>query len=296
MQYTENKTALRELKIAIIGLGRVGTALAGLLLSGGGGKLHLCGREAAGRRQLDERLAGGFSYFSEPGSAVADCDLVLLAVQDRYLPEMARQLAGSLKPGAMVAHCSGALTAAVLEPLRVHGVRTFSLHPLQSLADVEAARAALPGSWFSFEGDEEAYSMAEALVAACEGRLVRIDSAAKPLYHAAAVVSSNFFVVIEDLAVRLLSGVGVDQDTARRMLLPLIRGSLANLEKMAPLEALTGPIVRGDDATVASHLAAISAKFPELLPAYRQLASLNVEMAVRKGSVTPADFPSLKKI
>jgi predicted short-subunit dehydrogenase-like oxidoreductase (DUF2520 family) len=125
------------------------------------------------------------------------------------------------------------------------------------------------------------------------GRMVPLASADKPLYHAAAVVASNFFIVLEDLAIELMSGIGVDRESARQMLLPLIRGSFSNLERQAPEQALTGPIVRGDDATVAGHLAAIAGKFPQHLPAYRLLAGLNVDLARRLGAVKKDDFPSL---
>ncbi|MCD6534762.1 MAG: DUF2520 domain-containing protein, partial [Deltaproteobacteria bacterium] len=88
--------------------------------------------------------------------------------------------------------------------------------------------------------------------------------------------------------------IGVDADTARRMLLPLIRGSFENLERVSPAEALTGPIARGDDQTVAAHLTALQEKFPDYLGAYRLLAGLNVDLAKQKGEVSEADFPSLK--
>jgi len=180
-----------------------------------------------------------------------------------------------------------------LQPLAAAGAFTCSLHPLQSLAEVEGAVAGLAGSYFSFEGDPRALPTAEFVVSLLNGHLVQLKAEDKVLYHAAAVVSSNFFIVLEEMAISLMSGIGVNRDTAREMLLPLIRGSFENLERVDPVEALTGPIVRGDDQTVASHLAALKDKCPDYLDAYRLLANLNVALAKRKSGVDYTDFPSL---
>ncbi|NPA25315.1 MAG: DUF2520 domain-containing protein, partial [Deltaproteobacteria bacterium] len=123
--------------------------------------------------------------------------------------------------------------------------------------------------------------------------LVELAGEDKVLYHAAAVVASNFFIALEDMAINLMSGIGVDNETARQMLLPLIRGSFENLERVSPLEALTGPIVRGDDQTVAAHLEALREKAPRYLEAYRLLAGLNIDLARRRGEIDYEDFPSL---
>jgi predicted short-subunit dehydrogenase-like oxidoreductase (DUF2520 family) len=97
------------------------------------------------------------------------------------------------------------------------------------------------------------------------------------------------------MAINLLQGVGVDAETGRKMLLPLIRGSFENLERVAPVEALTGPIVRGDDQTIAAHLTALSEKFPDYIETYKTLAELNVNLASQKSGVSLANFPSLQK-
>ena len=231
---------------------------------------------------------------------VVGADLVFLAVQDRYIGEVADNLA-KLVPGAdmaglFCAHLSGSLTSTLLQPLAALDAITFSLHPLQSVADVEGGVKVLADSYFSFEGDERAFPVAERVVAALNGHLVRLAAADKVLYLAAAVVSSNFFIALEEMAITMMSGIGVDADTARCMLLPLIRGSFENLERVSPAEALTGPIARGDDQTVAAHLTALREKFPDYLGAYRLLAGLNGDLAKQKGKVSEADFPSLKII
>ncbi len=283
--------------IAIVGLGRVGTALALLLWRQGFRRLLVCDHNPAKIEVLKEWIDGQITVSSTPAEAVAGAELVFLAVQDRYISEVALSLAESGRStdmaGRFFAHLSGSLTSEVLQPLAGVNAITFSLHPLQSVADVEGGVKVLAGSYFSFEGDERAFPVAESVVAALDGNLVRLAAADKVLYHAAAVVSSNFFIALEEMAITMMTGIGVDADTARRMLLPLIRGSFENLERVSPAEALTGPIVRGDDQTVAAHLTALREKFPDYLEAYRLLAGLNVDLAMQKSDLTYADFPSL---
>jgi predicted short-subunit dehydrogenase-like oxidoreductase (DUF2520 family) len=187
------------------------------------------------------------------------------------------------------------MTSEALQPAAERGAGIFSLHPLQSIADPATALQVLPGSFFCFEGMDEAYSLASRLVAALEGRLLRIAAADKPLYHAAAVVASNFFIALEFLAISMLEKIGAGDKDARDMLLPLVRGSLENLVIKGPVEALTGPIVRGDSVTIAGHLRALEEKMPAAVEAYKILARLNVDLAARKSGVTLADFPMLRE-
>ncbi len=284
--------------IAIVGLGRVGSALAILLWRQGFCDLRVCDHNPEKIDALSGWIDASITICSTPAEAVVGADLVLLASQDRYIAEIALDLAKSCSAkdlaGLYVAHLSGSLTSEVLQPLVLKEAIAFSLHPLQSVADVEGGVQVLAGSYFSFEGAEQAFSLAETLVSALHGKLVRLAAADKALYHAAAVVSSNFFIALEEMAITMMSGIGVDADTARRMLLPLIRGSFENLERVSPVEALTGPIVRGDDQTVAVHLRALQDKFPGYISAYRLLAGLNVDLAKQKGKISDADFPSLK--
>ena len=283
--------------IAIVGLGRVGTALAVLLWRQGFRRLRVCDPNPAKVKALERWIDGPVTVCPTPSETVVGAELVFIAVQDRYIADVADNLAefvpGTDLAGLFFAHLSGSLTSAVLQPLAAFGAITFSLHPLQSVADVEGGVQVLAGSYFSFEGDERAFPVAERVVTALSGNLVRLAAADKVLYHAAAVVSSNFFIALEEMAITMMTGIGVDADTARRMLLPLIRGSFENLERVSPVEALTGPIVRGDDRTVAAHLTALQEKFPDYLGAYRLLAGLNVDLAKQKGEVSEADFPSL---
>jgi len=283
--------------IAVVGSGRLGSALAVLLSRYGFREVRAYDRNSDKQQILQQWPDVSITAPADLQAAVTGADLVFLAVQDRYIAGLASDIAECLRgvdlQGRFFAHLSGSLTSAELQPLAAAGGFTCSLHPLQSLAEVEGAVAGLAGSYFSFEGDPEALPTAEFVVAVLNGHLVQLKAEDKVLYHAAAVVSSNFFIVLEEMAISLMTGTGVDRETARKMLLPLIRGSFENLERVDPVAALTGPIVRGDDQTVASHLAALQEKSPDYLDAYRLLANLNVALAKRKSGVDYSDFPSL---
>jgi len=149
--------------VAIVGLGRVGAALAVLLWRQGYRRLRVCDPNPEKVKDLEWWLDGPVTVCPTPLETVVGAELVFLAVQDRYIAEVADNLA-KVVPGADVtglffAHLSGSLTSAVLQPLAALGGITFSLHPLQSVADVEGGVQVLPGSYFSFEGDERARSV-----------------------------------------------------------------------------------------------------------------------------------------
>ncbi|MBC7325098.1 MAG: DUF2520 domain-containing protein, partial [Moorella sp. (in: Bacteria)] len=184
-----------------------------------------------------------------------------------------------------VIHMSGSLTSAVLEPARRAGAWALSLHPLQSCADADRAVANLPGSVFSLEGDREALPLGKRLVGDLEGEYFIIRPEAKPLYHAAACVASNYLVSLIDLSRRLMQAAGMEPEMAARALAPLIEGTLANINEKGIPASLTGPIARGDFSTVLDHLKAMEATVPELGEIYRALGRYTAGVAGRKGSI-----------
>jgi predicted short-subunit dehydrogenase-like oxidoreductase (DUF2520 family) len=284
--------------LAVVGCGRVGGALAVLLERAGFPVVGLCDRHAERCEDVARRLARRPRTDTRPETVVGAARLVLITTQDRNIAAMAKELAAAVGGwrDRYAAHLSGRHTAALLEPLERCGARTFSFHPLQSIASIDMAIDVLPGSFYTFEGDTGALSIASGLAAALGGTLVPLVAADKALYHGAAVVAANFFVALEYMAIGMLTAAGIEGDRAREMLLPLVRGSLENLSRSGPVDAITGPIVRGDDTTVAAHLEALAAKLPGRVSLYRELARLNVELAQLKSGVSMADFPSLEAV
>jgi predicted short-subunit dehydrogenase-like oxidoreductase (DUF2520 family) len=231
-------------RVAVVGAGRLGTALARALPPAGVGVLGPLGRGADG----------------------AGADAVLLCVPDGQIAAAAAAVA----PGPLVGHCSGALT---LAPLAGH--EAFSLHPLMTVrgedADFAGAGAAVAGS------TPRARAAALALARALGMQPVEVADADRAAYHAAASLASNFLVALEAAAERLAATAGVDRET----LAPLVRATVENWAQVGPERALTGPIARGDEETVARQRAAVAERTPELLPLWDALAEATRELAGR---------------
>jgi len=226
--------------IAVVGGGRMGRSLVGVLSEAGERGVLWSRREAAG----------------SVTDAVGGSHAVLLAVPDDVLDSLARELAvrHAVGPDQVVLHLSGVHTRDVLAPLDATGAALGSLHPLQTISEPSQARSRWTGSYAAVEGDVRALTEARRLCGLLGLTPVHVPGEAKMAYHAAAVVASNYVVVLADLAARIAASGGVPADAAERMYLPLIRGASENLQRQSPVEALTGPIRRGDAATVRRHL------------------------------------------
>lgn len=210
----------------IIGPGRAGGALAVALADAGW------------------RIDGPLGRDHDPANVTAGTRLVLLAVPDAAVAAVARSLA----PGdAVVAHVAGSLGLDVLAP----HLRTASVHPLVSLPDAELGARRLTSAWFAVAGDPVATDVVDAL----GGRAVAVADEDRTAYHAAAAVAANHLVALLGQVERLARTVGVPLEAY----LDLARGALDNVGEVGPAAALTGPVARGDRATVARHLAAIPA-------------------------------------
>jgi len=278
------------MKIALVGTGVIGTSL-GLLLQRAGHTIVAVVGRTKRRTQAAATLLGGVEVLADPGLAALGADVVLLAVPDREIAAVARQIVagGALKRGAIVAHLAGGLEASVLEPVRAVGAHAGALHPLQTFADVDTALRMLPGTIFALEGDPPALDTLASLATCIGGRPLRLAPGHKALYHAGAVAASNFVVTLIDYAVHLLVRAGVPAAEALPALLPLLKGTVHNLEKLGLPAALTGPIARGDVGTVEAHLTALAAAPDDMLRVYVALARKNVELALRKGTLASQD-------
>lgn len=195
-----------------------------------------------------------------PGDELADAaegvDLLLLATPDPTVAEVAAAVVPV--PTTVVAHLAGSLTLDVLEP----HPRRASVHPLAALPNAEVGAARLAGgAWFAVAGDP----MADEVVSALGGRAISVADEHRVAYHAAACIASNHLVALLGQAQRVAATAGVPLDAY----LDLVRATVENVAELGPADALTGPIARGDEATVARHLEALSAEERE---AYEALA------------------------
>jgi predicted short-subunit dehydrogenase-like oxidoreductase (DUF2520 family) len=183
----------------------------------------------------------------------------MLAVgDDAIAPACAALASGQALAGSIVFHCSGAKASSELAAARAAGAFLASVHPVRSFADPEAVSGAFAGTWCGVEGDLDALAVLEPAFAAIGAQLVRIDPAAKTVYHAAAVFASNYLVTVLDAALRAYAAAGVPDDVARELARPLASEALANVFRIGPEAALSGPVARGDFATVARQQEAVT--------------------------------------
>lgn len=266
--------------LAFLGPGRLGCALAEAA-DGAGYDTVLWGRRRSSWRST-ANLPSDRQFVGDLPSILSSAQAIFLTTDDQALPELADRLArsGLLRAGQFVFHCSGVETADVLDPARAAGPEVGSVHPLQA---VTATRRSFRGIYFSVEGDQAAVAWGEFFVRALGGYPVRLSTAVKDLYHAAASLASNGLVSLVGAAEALLVEAGIARTEAAQMLLPLLTGTLENLEDTAPTGALTGPVARGDVATVRRHLSVLTARAPHLLSLYRELARAALPLARAQG-------------
>lgn len=257
-------------RVAVIGTGRMGLALgAALVRSGAAERVVFYGRameppphpvfDAAAHRAHEE-AEPSVEYRLWPSPLPEGTMTALLAVPDQALPEVTYDLTrvGLAPAGCVALHLAGALTTDVLAPLHEAGYSVGSIHPLQAVADPWLAADRLAGVTFALAGEPAAIAAGRRIADALGGHTVVVPPAMRPLYHAGAVLASNGLVAVLAAAVRVFDEVGIPEGEAVQGLLPLVRGTLDNLENLGVRGALTGPVARGDVDTVRLHLNRLS--------------------------------------
>ena len=246
----------KDQRIAVVGPGRVGVPLAAALDEAG-----LVVEGPLGR-----------------GATPAPCDAVVLCVPDAEIPAAAEAVAGA---APLVGHTSGATPLAALAPATAE---RFGLHPLQTFAPgarpetIKGAGAAVAGS------TPRALDFAVSLARRLGMTPFEIDDEGRAAYHAAASLASNFLVTLQAAAESIAGGAGLEPSEARALLVPLLRRTVENLAELGPEGALTGPIARGDHATVASQRAAVEDVAPHLLDLFDELVRHTHSLAAQGSS------------
>ncbi len=246
-------------RVLIVGPGRAGLSLGYALVQREAvGELVVCGRrpEPPAHPLFIQGLAEYVFGLTAPGPGT---DAVFLAVPDGVVPEMAHALAGQgeAPAGCAAFHLSGALGTDLMAPLHARGYAVGSFHPLQSLAHPVTAAERLPGSYVAVTGEPQAVAVARRITAALGCSVLTVPETWRATYHAAAVLAANYLPPLLDAAARLLERAGVAHEDALPALLPLVRGTLDNVQELGVERAVTGPIARGDVETVGLHLRAL---------------------------------------
>lgn len=279
-----------RLRIGIIGPGRAGTALGRALARAGHQVTAASAVSDASKRRVRDHFPR--ATLTDPAGVLGAADLVLLTVPDDLLPGLVEGLAATSAPyaGRLVAHASGTHGIRVLDPATRAGGLPLALHPVMTFTGREDDVDRIKGVSFGVTAPDQLRPAAEALVIEMGAEPVFIAEENRALYHAALAFAANYLVTIVSQAAVLLREAGADNPN--RVLGPLLGSALDNALRFGDA-GLTGPVARGDDGTVAAHIAAIGAHEPAALPAYRALARLTADRALTAGLLSANDAERL---
>jgi len=292
-----------KMRIGFIGAGKVGNAFGAYLKQHGATLSGYYSIHSESAEKAASLTKSG--YYSQMLELVEASDMVFVTTPDSVIEQVACDLAkrvremDSKSPSDFMnqktfVHMSGAHSSARLEVLQQFGAEIGSLHPIQSIADVETAVNQLQTTVFSIEGTEGAVMLLSGLMKQMNNTYFTIKSEQKTLYHMAACTVSNYLVTLVDAGLAMYEAIGIDREVGYKALYPLIRGTVENLKHMDTKEALTGPIARGDINTVKAHLDAVSDEKIEAF--YRYLGQATVEMAREKSGTDQEKLGKLEEL
>jgi predicted short-subunit dehydrogenase-like oxidoreductase (DUF2520 family) len=283
--------------VSIIGVGRIGGALAIALARSGFEIEFLIHRDPSTANLVSSYLSPTVKLISASDELPdLHSHIVLVTTPDPDIALIGQRLDGRLKPGCVVLHTSGSLSSEIFSGLASTGLHVGSMHPLVSVSDAISGADNLANVYFCVEGDQVAVSTARTIVESLGGRPFSIDSAHKPLYHAAAVTACGHLVALIDIAIEMLSKCGVEKERAKEILLPLITSTVNNLQTQTPARALTGSFARMDSSAVERHLAAIGREMPDRVrDVYLLLGEQSLDLAVSNAG-NAADERKLRKL
>jgi predicted short-subunit dehydrogenase-like oxidoreductase (DUF2520 family) len=285
------------MKISIIGVGRLGGALAIALSKNGYIIESLVARKIVNAERVSQFINPKPSILSTDEVSKISAEIVLITTQDYEIENAANNLAKEIKNKLFVFHTSGSLSSDVLQSLLNVGCKIGSIHPLVSISDSILGAERFESAYFCVEGNAESIAVAEKIVADLKGKAFRIPTEYKTLYHASAVTASGHLVALIDVAIEMLTKCGLEKIEAQKIFLPLIKSTIENLQTQTTTEALTGTFARADVAGFENHLEILSRNVSqEALEVYLQLGLRSLHLAEQQGANSAKLTEILEKI
>ncbi|GGP25398.1 Rossmann-like and DUF2520 domain-containing protein [Silvimonas amylolytica] len=267
-------------QLNVIGPGRLGQTLARLWHERASVRVaDLLARDCAHARAAADFIGTGRVAGWDD---LAPAAITLIATPDDAIAGAAGRLRAHVRPGDVVFHCSGALSSDLLAPLRAGGAVVASVHPLFSFADPVTAVTGFTGTWCAAEGDAAALDILLPLFDGIGAQRFTMPASGKLLYHAGAVLACNHLVALMETALRSMEGAGVPREAAWSALKPLIDGTLANLDRVGPAQALTGPAARNDLGIIAQEIAATTQLDSATGATYKVLTDVALQLAAQR--------------
>lgn len=229
-------------------------------------------------------------------------DIWLIATPDDAIAEIAEALIETFSKtplswtDTVVFHASGLHSSTLLEALKNKGAAIASAHPVHSFANPEQSIISYRGTTCTIEGDPKATEQLSYLFAEIGSTVIPIQASGKALYHAATVLGSNYLAVLKQAALDMLEQAGITAPDAKQILQPLMAQSLQNLQNLGPVEALTGPIARGDIQTLTAHLDAITDQDSQHLSLYKELGKVALQLARQQAHLDDARLAAMARL
>jgi predicted short-subunit dehydrogenase-like oxidoreductase (DUF2520 family) len=279
-------------RVLIVGAGHVGTGLFRAFRASGIDVLGLHGRRASSFTTSNGALP----------AAIGNANTIVLAVRDDQIDDGIDELLnergpagrGRLSSGTVILHTSGSAEPSLVPQLSEYGLSGGTFHPLVPFAHPERAPELMRRAWIGIDGDEQAKATSRRLAGHLGARTLDIPAGGKSVYHAAAVMSSNFPVVLASLAAEMLTGLGIAERSAQQAVHSLMEGAVSNIAETSPDEALTGPVARGDVDTVMRQLSALRGD-AQARAVYKRMSLAAVSIAARQGA-DPARLDEIQKL
>lgn len=279
------------IKLGFIGAGTIATALAVALSHKGYPVVAVSSRSQQSTDKFARLIDSCQSYSSN--QEVADAaELVFIATPDDVIASVVTEI--KWRPGQSIVHCSGADSTDILASAREAGAAVGAFHPLQTFVGLRQEN--LPGITYTLEAEEPLLTTLKEIATTLGGRWIVLKAEDKILYHAAAVFACNYLITLVKIATDLWQSFGIPPQQATQALLPLLRGTINNIDATGIPRCLTGPIARGDSGTIKKHLDALQKAAPELIATYRELGLKTIPIALSKGRINSKQSDELEAI
>lgn len=279
------------MKIGFIGAGRIGTSFGKYFSDGGMNVSGYFSRTPSSAKESADFVSGAVAFDSTAKLAAAS-DIIFITTDDdnilpawRELSTLGRELCGKI-----ICHVSGCATSAIFENIEATGALPASLHMMVAVHNKFEGHKVLKNAVFTVTGNIKATEALAKLVEILGNRVTVIPDSCKPLYHAAAVMSSNFICALIDLSAEMLADCGFDRKDAEDRLMPLVLSAAHAAAENGIAGGLSGPIARGDLETVKAHLSVLGGEKKEL---YKILSKRLVNISEQKNP--NFDYSLIKK-
>jgi predicted short-subunit dehydrogenase-like oxidoreductase (DUF2520 family) len=273
----------KKLALGFIGAGRAGTGLASSFARAGVNVVAIASRKIASAQKLAKRVRGARAC--APQEVADRADMVFLTVPDDAIEGLASSL--RWRKGAACVHCSGAADLDVLQKAAADGALVGGFHPLHMFGEAGESPGALAGCAIALAGPDALVEKLERLAHALDAKPLRLPEGGRALYHAAANFSGAFVIALVQETIALWGKLGIAETEALAALLPLLRGTADNLEKLGAAGGLGSAIARGDVGTLRKHLDVLAREAPDSLELYRILSLRTIPLALAKGTLKP---------